>query len=68
MNGLRSNNSDDNSNKDDGLRMNEDDSVITPKAPKNAKMSARVKREASAKSDEESLLLINSASPRGGSR
>jgi hypothetical protein len=66
MSRSRLNNNDNNLNKDDGLKINEDDSATTPKALKDAKIDARAKGEASARLDEESLPLISNVDSRGG--
>jgi hypothetical protein len=61
MGGSRLNNSDDDLNEDDGLRMNKDDSIVTSKAPKDVKMNMSVKREMNARLDEALSLSIDSA-------
>jgi hypothetical protein len=62
----KSNNNDDNSNEDNSLEMNRDDDVATLEAPKNAKVGARAKKKASARSGEESPSLTGNAGPKGG--
>jgi predicted nucleic acid binding AN1-type Zn finger protein len=48
--------------------MNRNDDAITPKTPKDAKMSVRAKREVSIKLDGESSSLIDSVDLKRGLR
>jgi hypothetical protein len=49
VSGSKLDNSDNDVNEDDGLKMNKDNDAITPKASKNTKMNISIKREANAR-------------------